>query len=161
MNEKETINIMFQAFLQVQSMNVPYPIKNKMLGALFNMTPNGWRVVGITEKAIYRFKDYNFKYKSGMGINRSHIFPRHKRNKYLLQRQDWNIQSWWKYFYERDKCILATSTENMNKEPIISKFRVPKNMFRSSGFSFKVKEFESMFLEASYKKLIQQSSYKK
>ena len=84
MNEKETINIMFQAFLQVQSMNVPYPIKNKMLGALFNMTPNGWRVVGITEKAIYRFKDYNFKYKSGMGINRSHIFPRHKRNKYLL-----------------------------------------------------------------------------
>ena len=161
MNEKETINIMFQAFLQVQSMNVPYPIKYKMLGALFNMTPNGWRVVGITEKAIYRFKDYNFKYKSGMGINRSHIFPRHKRNKYLLQRQDWNIQSWWKYFYERDKCILATSTENMNKEPIISKFRVPKNMFRSSGFSFKVKEVESMFLEASYKKLIQQSSNKK
>ena len=161
MNDKETIKVMFEAFLQIQKMNVPYSIKNKMLGAIFNMTPNGWRVVGITEKAIYRFKDYKFKYKSGMGINRSHQFPRHKRNKYLLQKHDWNIQSWWKYFYERDKCILATSTENMNKEPIISKFRVPKNMFRSSGFSFKVKEVESMFLEASYKKLIQQSSNKK
>ena len=59
MSDKETINMMFQAFLQIQKMEVPYAIKNKMLGALFNMTPNGWRVVGITEKAIYRFKDYD------------------------------------------------------------------------------------------------------
>ena len=153
MSDKEIINMMFQAFLQIQKMEVPYAIKNKMLGALFNMTPNGWRVVGITEKAIYRFKNYDFKYKSGMGINRSHKVPRHKRNRYLLQNENWNVESWWKYYYERDKCILATSTENMNKEPLISKFRVPKNLFRSSGFSFKVKEAESNFLENAYNKL--------
>ena len=38
MSDKETINMMFQAFLQIQNMEVPYAIKNKMLGALFNMT---------------------------------------------------------------------------------------------------------------------------
>ena len=78
-----------------------------------------------------------------------------KINRYLLENENWNVESWWKYFYERDKCILATSTENMNKEPLISKFRVPKNLFRSSGFSFKVKEAESNFLENAYNKLNQ------
>ena len=76
--QKQIKNKMFKAFLQIQKMEVPYSIKNKMLGALFGMTPNGWRVVGITKDALIRFKKYDFKYKSGMGINRSHIFPRHK-----------------------------------------------------------------------------------
>ena len=55
--------IMFNAFLKVQQMDVPYSVKNKMLGAIFGMTPSPWRVVGITEKAIYRFKENNSKYK--------------------------------------------------------------------------------------------------
>ena len=145
--------IMFNAFLKVQQMDVPYSVKNKMLGAIFGMTPSPWRVVGITEKAIYRFKENNFKYKSGMGINRSHKFPRHKRNRFLLENKNWTVDKWWNYFYSRDKCILATSTENMNKEPIISKFPVPRQMFQSSRFSFKVKEIETLFLEEMYKKL--------
>jgi hypothetical protein len=129
--------IMFNAFLKVQQMDVPYSVKNKMLGAIFGMTPSPWRVVGITEKAIYRFKENNFKYKSGMGINRSHKFPRHKRNRFLLENKNWTVDKWWNYFYSRDKCILATSTENI----------------QSSGFSFKVKEIETLFLEEMYKKL--------
>ena len=32
------------------------------------------------------------------------------------------------------KDVNDNNTENMNKEPLISKFRVPKNLFRSSGF---------------------------
>ena len=151
--DKKIKQTMFNAFLQVQQMDVPYSVKNKMLGAIFGMTPSPWRVVGITEKAIYRFKENNFKYKSGMGINRSHIFPRHKRNRYLLENKDWILDSWWNYFYLRDKCVLATSTENMNKEAIISKFSVPRQMFQSSGFSFKVKEKETLFLEEMYKQL--------
>ena len=156
MKEEEIINKMFQAFLQVQKMDVPYSIKNKMLGAIFNMTPNPWRVVGITERAIYRFKETNFKYESGMGINRSHKIPRHERNRHLLENDHWNAESWWKYYYDRDKCILATSTENMNKEPLISRFKVPGGLFKSSGFSFKVKEAESEFLKNAYNKLATQ-----
>ncbi len=145
--------IMFNAFIVVQKMEVPYSVKNKMLGAIFSMNPNPWRVVGISENALRRFQEYNFKYKSGMGINRSHIFPRHQRNKVLLEKMDWDIESWWRYFYNKDKCILATSTENMSKDKLISKFKVPKNLFKSSGYSFKVKQEESLFLKAAYKKL--------
>ena len=151
--DKQTIETMFNAFLKVQLMDVPYSVKNKMLGAIFGMTPNPWRVVGITEEAIYRFKDNDFKYKSGMGINRSHKFPRHKRNRFLLENKNWTVDKWWNYFYSRDKCILATSTENMNKDPIISKFRVAGNLFQSSGFSFKVKEKETIFLKEIFNKL--------
>ena len=49
--------------------------------------------------------------------------------------------------------FLLPSTENMNKDPIVSKFRVPRNMFQSSGFSFKVKEKETLFLKELSKKL--------
>ena len=66
---------------------------------------------------------------------------------------DWDIESWWRYFYNKDKCILATSTENMSKDKLISKFKVPKNLFKSPGYSFKVKQEESLFLKAAYKKL--------
>jgi len=41
----------------------------------------------------------------------------------------------------------------MNKEPIISKFRVAGNMFQSSGFSFKVEEKETIFLKEIFNKL--------
>ena len=150
---KQIKNKMFEAFLQIQKMEVPYSVKNKMLGALFGMAPNGWRVVGITKEALIRFKKYDFKYKSGMGINRSHVFPRHKRNKFLLSKEDWTMEKWWEYFYSRDKCILATSTENMNKAPVVSKFRVPKGLFRTSGFSFKVRDEETEFLKEIYKKI--------
>ena len=63
------------------------------------------------------------------------------------------MEKWWNYFYSRDKCILATSTENMNKAPVVSKFIVPKGLFRSSGFSFKVREEETKFLKETYKKI--------
>ena len=62
------------------------------------------------------------------------------------------MEKWWNYFYSRDKCILATSTENMNKAPVVSKFIVPKGLFRSSGFSFKVRDEETKFLKEIYKK---------
>ena len=41
----------------------------------------------------------------------------------------------------------------MSKDKLISKFKVPKNLFKSSGYSFKVKQEESLFLKAAYKKL--------
>ena len=46
MSDKETINMMFQAFLQIQNMEVPYAIKNKML-----------QMAGCRHN-LYRFKDY-------------------------------------------------------------------------------------------------------
>ena len=71
--EREIKEIMFNAFQQVQKMDkVPLPIKNKMLSAIFKMNPEKWRVIGITEKAVLRFEENEFKYKTGIKIQRSH-----------------------------------------------------------------------------------------
>ena len=65
--DKEIQRIMFKTFLQIQKMDeVPFPIKNKMLSAIFKMNPKKWRVIGITEKAVLRFAEYEFKYKTGL-----------------------------------------------------------------------------------------------
>ena len=91
--EREIKEIMFNAFQQVQKMDkVPLPIKNKMLSAIFKMNPEKWRVIGITEKAVLRFQQYEFKYKTGMKIQRSHIYQRSKRNKHLLDKTDWKLE---------------------------------------------------------------------
>jgi hypothetical protein len=151
----ETKAVMFKTFIQVQRMDdVPHFVKNKMLSAIFKMNPNKWRVVGITEQAVIRFAENDFKRKSRMGVNRSHIVQRSERNKYLLSKTDWTIETWWNYFYSRDKCILATSTENMSKEKLIPRFKVPSNLFRSSGYAFSVKEPETLFLKKIYEELI-------
>jgi hypothetical protein len=145
---------MFKAFETIQNMeDIPHPIKSKMLRAVLEMNPNHWRVVGITKKAIISFKEHNYRYKARMGINRSHIFPRYKRNKYLLDNNNWDIDGWWNYFYSRDKCILATSTENMNNEQIVSHCRVPRGLFMSYGYRFAVTEKEIKFLQKAYKGL--------
>ena len=58
----ETKAVMFKTFIQVQSMDdVPHFVKNKMLSAIFKMNPNKWRVVGITEQAVIRFAENDFK----------------------------------------------------------------------------------------------------
>jgi hypothetical protein len=159
--ERKTKEIMFNTFQQVQKMDeVPYFVKNKMLSAIFKMNPNKWRVIGITEKAILRFAEYEFKYKARMGINRSHIHQRSLRNKALLAKTDWKLDEWWNYFYDRDECILATSTENMSKEELKLSFKVPDNLFRSSGYAYSVKEDETLFLKKIYAKLISDSNEK-
>ena len=159
--ERKTKEIMFNTFQQVQKMDeVPLPIKNKMLSAIFKMNPKKWRVIGITEKAVLRFADYEFKYKSGMKIHRCHIHQRSLRNKHLLDKTDWKLDEWWKYFYDKDECILAISTENKNKVAPTKKFDVPDNLFRSSGFAYTVKEDETLFLKKIHEELLSKSNKK-
>lgn len=159
--DKEIQRIMFKTFLQIQKMDeVPFPIKHKMLGAIFKMNPKKWRVIGITEKAVLRFAEYEFKYKSGMKIHRCHIHQRSLRNKALLAKTDWKLDEWWKDFYDKDECILAISTENKNKVAPTKKFDVPDNLFRSSGFAYTVKEDETLFLKKIHEELLSKSNKK-
>ena len=41
----------------------------------------------------------------------------------------------------------------MSKEKLISRFKVPSNLFRSSGYDYEVKETEKKFLKKVYKEL--------
>ena len=67
-------------------------------------------------------------------INRSHRIDRIKTSLEMLEKTNWTKESWWKFYRKRDKCVLATGTENKSKEKIVIKYKVPKRkdrLFRS------------------------------
>ena len=48
----------------------------RIMTSIMAAKPFSWRVVGITEAALKKFSEFNFRYKSGAGITRAHLKPR-------------------------------------------------------------------------------------
>ena len=65
------------------------------------MNKNSWIVIGITEAALEKFKEND--YKRPKGVNRSHIFQRSETSRIMLQKTDWDIESWWDFYVQRDE----------------------------------------------------------
>ena len=73
-------------------------------------------------------------------IHRGHTQDLNKTYKYLLKLKDekkLNKESWWKYFWSKDKTLLMTKEENSNKKnKKISKIiniNYKKGLFRDTG----------------------------
>ena len=147
---------MYEDFLKVCSMNASETTKVGMLTHLFSAHDNPWRVIGITREALNVFKDYGFQRKSKMGINRSHIFGRSETYKKMLQKKFNSCKDWWDHYYENDKTILATSSENKKKIPFteIFYFSEELNMFKSKGYAWEHGEKEKSVLENLYNEKI-------
>ena len=147
MSTEELKKIIFNGFLKIQEMEgVPMYTKHRMLQNLMGMRKDGWRVIGITEAALKKFIENDFE--RPKGINRSHIFQRSETSKIMIEKLDWDIESWWNFYVERDECILATSSENMDKEPDVIKHEVPQGLFKTRGFAFTVNNAEKEFLKS-------------
>jgi len=150
--DEDIKDIIFRGFLALQKMKgVPINVKHRMLGNLISMNKNTWRVVGITQAALEKFVENDFE--RPKGVNRSHIHQRSETSKYLFSQTDWDRDSWWDYYTERDITILATSSENMDKKQDISKFDVPIGLFKARGFAFTVKDAEKEFLRDISKRI--------
>ncbi len=132
-------------YLKIFDMLSPIEIKVQMLSILLGSTDNAWHVIGITKEALQAISDNDFKYTSG--IQRSHKVPRNKTYKEMLTNKIIDADEWWKFFIERDKTILATSSQNMKDEldDYIS-FENEKFLFRASGFRFRYTKEEKDFL---------------
>ena len=147
MSTEELKKTIFNGFLKIQEMEgVPMYTKHRMLQNLMGMRKDGWRVIGITEAALKKFIENDFE--RPKGINRSHIFQRSETSKIMIEKLDWDIESWWNFYVERDECILATSSENMDKKPDVIKHEVPRELFKTRGFAFTVKKAEKEFLKS-------------
>ena len=150
--DNELKHIIFDGFKSIKTIkNITPSVRHRMLGSLLSMNKNSWEVVGITEAALVKFIDNDFK--RPKGVNRSHINQRSKTSKIMFERNDWTVDSWWKFYKDRDKCILATSSENMNKDPDIIFADVPSGLFKTRGFAYDVKDKEKEFLIGISKKL--------
>lgn len=153
--ETSSIDNIYVDYLKIKNMSsITLKIKKRMLTEFFSINTNPWRVVGITEKALAVFKLNNFKRVSRMGINRSHLVDRHKRDDKMLSTEFKNAKEWWNYYYENDKTILATSEENMsNSFSTIHPIDEELSLFRHSGFAWRHTKSESNFLENMYKSI--------
>lgn len=136
---------------------MPLPLKNKvrMMGSIFSCVDNVWRVTGITKLALERFAENDFKKVSKMGINRSHLVDRHLTYKTMLAEPFDDIDEWWNFYWNNDKTVLATSSENMQKEDMkdIIPIDVDLGMFTSSGYAWKHRKQEREFLKELYESM--------
>lgn len=145
----------YHDFLLIRKMRAPTSKRYRMLGELFAVNPNAWRVVGITENALQVFAEHGFKRASRMGINRSHMVDRIKTYTTMLEGPLMECDEWWQFYVDTDKTILATSTENMGKGEWSKIYDIDPalGLFKSQGFAWKHKDPEITFLKETLDKV--------
>jgi hypothetical protein len=146
--------IFYHDFLLIRKMKASFQTKHRMLWEMLGMSGKNkdfWRVVGITELAFNKIvkNDVNVAKKSikNNRIQRAHIKKRIETSREMLEDPLMDIDTWWKFYSDNDKCVLATASENHSKEPEIIKYNVPIGLFECSGFSFRVGTDEINFLK--------------
>jgi len=135
-------------YLLITRMKIPIKRKIRLLTELFGESENPWRVVGITEAALNIFKENDFKKIKRMGINRSHLIDRKISYTHMFENVFEKADDWWEYYFENDKTILSTSSENMSSNlSVILYFDNNDYLFKSSGFTWSYRKKEKVFLE--------------
>lgn len=142
----------YHDFLLIRQMRAPTAKRYRMLGELFAVNPDAWRVTGITENALKVFKQHDFKRVSRMGINRSHLVDRVKTYTTMLEGPLMDCEEWWNFYFDNDKTVLATSTENMGKGEWSKVYDIDPQLglFKTQGFAWRHKDPEINFLKELY-----------
>ena len=149
--------IMYDSFRSICNMEIDDSKKIGMLTYLFSIEPNNWRVTGISIDALKVFHENDYKRKSKMGINRSHLKRRFDSYSEMMSKEkngdfkDFN--EWWNYFFDNDKTIIQTSSENMRStgHSRIIEFENPDwSLFKSKGFAWNHGKDEINLLKRLY-----------
>ncbi len=148
-----TKEILFHDYQLICQMKVGMNRKVRLLAELFTEGENPWRVVGITTEAVKCFQANGFKKVAKMGINRSHLVNRATTYKHLLSNEFNDLEIWWEYYFQSDKTILATSSENItgNYSEIID-IDASLGLFKHKGFGWIHQKNEVEFLRILYSK---------
>ncbi len=128
------------AYLAICDFSCSAKAKRVMLDSLISDWSGHWRVIGITRAALEEFARYDFKRKSGMDLNRSHLMDRIDRNTYLLEIVITDADEWWKYITDHDSTVLTTKSENMTDKwsEVFDFTDLPtEDAFTNSGFNCK------------------------
>jgi|688.fasta_scaffold187607_2 hypothetical protein len=155
--EKNYKEKMYLAFKAISKMEIDESKKIGMLTYLFSIEPNCWRVIGISIDAIKVFQKNGFQRKSKMGINRSHIKRRFDSYKEILHKESKgefkNHDEWWNFYFDNDKTILQTSSENMKKNGhsrVIEISNPDWTLFKSKGYAWNHGNAEVVLLRKLY-----------
>ncbi len=90
----------------------------RILYAMMAAKSFSYKVIGITEAALKRFKEMDFKRPQGHGIVRAHILPRIDTVKELLGRNSpFEPEEFMEFFIERDETVFCKKSENKQTTP--------------------------------------------
>jgi hypothetical protein len=156
MDTRMTPEDFYHDFLLIREMRAPTSKRYRMLGELFAVNPDAWRVIGVTEAAVKVFAKHDFKRVSRMGINRSHLVDRIKTYTTMLEGPLMECDEWWNFYVDTDKTILSTSTENMSKGELSKVYNIDPalELFKSHGFAWRHKDPEIQFLKETLDKFV-------
>lgn len=146
------IQVLFNNYSKIKELEVDDKLKIRILTVLMGASEVSWRVVGITIEALKVFNKHEYKYKSGMRINRSH-YPKSRKEFYteMLLRSFSDCNGWWNYYKDNDITILATSSENTTNEySDIIYIDGSLDLFRNKFISWRHTKKERAFLENLY-----------
>ena len=90
----------------------------RIMTSIMAAKPFSWRVVGITESALKKFSEFNFRYKSGAGITRAHLKPRIETVRTLLAPSEpLSEVEFLNIWLQNDRTVLCVSGENKTTVP--------------------------------------------
>lgn len=121
---------------------------------LMSPTNLAWRVCGITEAALERFAAMNFKRKSGLKVQRAHLFNRADTTKQLVYMDtEPSAEEFIEFWEKRDRTVLCLSDQN-RKILALKCFKfeereAPQFPNLTVGYGYKDKE-EGEFLRMLY-----------
>lgn len=135
-----------QAFYDIYSFffDLPFDIKRKgdMFEGVIRGEPWIWQVIGITEKALNKLAENNFK--NDKLICRAHFVDRKETSKKIFTKK-FPREELFEYFFKMDSTVIALKDENKSNSPPPSQF-IPIDpelkLFTSawSGFNYRLKE---------------------
>lgn len=153
MSNKDTVSTqdLHSAYLAIVEMNLPTRRKCRLLTELMAAYKGAWRIVGITSAALDVFASHGFRRVSKMGINRAHLVDRSQSYTEMLTNPICDINEWWEFYYNNDRTVLSTSSENMKSFDVAQVIWFnAEGLFRSQGFAWRHTKGEITFLEKLY-----------
>ena len=130
--DADLIEFICTGFQLIKSSSI-YSISEKknLLNNLLAMgAGTGWQPIMITTGALNLFVENQFKLPKG--LERAHLFHRRETLQLLLE-QDWEDDSWWDWYKNRDYTVLSTRNENRDEKILImlKNIRSPENLIYS------------------------------
>jgi len=111
-----------------------------------------WHVIGVTEAALKKFHELNYRYQAGHGLTRAHLRPRIETVRELLDRSEPMSQSEFiEYWFAHDRTVLCARGEN---RAVVPKFIAIENhdgsLFSSTRIAWRHGKKERELLEVLY-----------
>ncbi|GMO57981.1 hypothetical protein BwSG20_09990 [Bradyrhizobium ottawaense] len=132
----------------------------RIMTSIMSAKPFAWHVVGVTEAALRKFHELNYRYEARQGLTRAHLRPRIETVRELLGRSEPMPQNQFiEYWFAHDRTVLCARGEN---KAVIPKYIEIENhdgsLFSSTRIAWRHGKKEREVLEALYNRLSELSA---